>query len=562
MVKALSLMKEKGDEPVLKIKILSNIIVHQFCDILDYYLRSSGIACDISVGNYDNIIQDSSGIHKDEIVIIFWEAANTIDGFHYLANTMAGGALPGYSKKVRDEMRWVFDSLRFQKKVFMNVFHAMPFDDMIRLSPYELFVKDLNKWLYANQPDNFMLVDLTKIFARHGIEKLFDLRNFFSSKSLYSVEFYKLYSQRVIPMIKALTGRVKKVLVVDCDNTLWQGIVGEDGKDGIRISQPYRVVQSNIVELNSQGILICLCSKNNPGDVEDVLQNHPDMILGEEHIIIKKVNWTDKASNICSIAEELNLGLSSFVFLDDSPFEVNLVREQLPEVTALQVPGKLREYPLLAGKLHDLFFRFESSLEDGKKTRQYREQLSRESFKKTFSSVEDYLKSLEINLTIEKNKKALLARMAQMTQKTNQFNLTTIRYSEQDVENMLDSENVDIFTLSVKDKFGDSGVTGLAIFKTIGEYNEIDTLLLSCRILGRNIELVFINELIKTVEKPLIKSRYVPTPKNMQVCEFYEQVGFRLLTTQNGIKEYELRKSEYIYPNPIDYIKLANGREN
>ncbi len=556
IIKALSQMKEQDQPPVLKIKILSNIVVHQLPSILDYHLRSNGIPCSITVGNYDNIIQDASNTAKDEVVVLFWEAANVMDGFHYLANTMKSKEIGEYLQKVKREVSLVFNELKSQKKVLMNTFHPAPFDHSITVSAYELFTKELNTWLYANLPANFVPVDLTNIFMRHGVGKLFDLRNFYSSKALYSVDFFKSYSLQVAPMIKALTGWLKKVLVVDCDNTLWKGIVGEDGREGIKINHPYRSIQSVILELCSKGILICLCSKNNPGDVDDVLHNHPDMLIRDEHIIIKKVNWEDKAANIRSLARELNLGLSSFVFLDDSSFEVNLVKQQVPEVETLQVPHKTNEYTSFLAKLTDLFFRFESSTEDSSKTQQYREQINREHSKTSFSSIEDYLRSLEIHLTIEKNKEDLLPRVAQMTQKTNQFNLTTKRYTEQDIANMLDNRDIDIFTLSVRDKFGDSGVTGLAILKTNDEYEEIDTLLMSCRVLGRNIEWVFMNELISNVEKPLLKSQYIPTSKNMQVIEFYEQLGFRLVKSRDGVKEYELDKSTYRGTKVIDYITV------
>ena len=406
IIRELKKLKAQGEKPVLKIRILSNIIVHQLTDILDYCLRKNHMPCDIVIGNYDNIIQDAAGVSRDEVVILFWEAANIVDGFHYLVKNFDAPERQRYMEKIKDELSMVFNTLKDQKKVFINAFHSRPFDYGIIPGHYGEFVNQLNNWMVGTLPANFMMVDLTGIFMQIGLEQSFDLRNFYSSKALYSLGFFKLYSARLTPLIAALSGKIKKVLIVDCDNTLWGGVVGEDGVDGIKVSAPYMMVQSTMVELYKKGVLICLCSKNNPDDVREALEAHPNMVLKDEHILLKKVNWEDKVTNIQAIGEALNLGLSSFVFLDDSPFEINLVREQLPEVSVYQVPEKISEYPALMEEIARQFFRFASGDEDARKTKQYRVQAQRDEARKSFHSVEDYLRSLDLQITITKNSRA------------------------------------------------------------------------------------------------------------------------------------------------------------
>lgn len=556
IIQELKKMRSLNEPSIIKIRILSNIIVHQLVDILEFWLRKLDIPCEITLGNYDNIVQDAVDIPRDEVVILFWESANIVDGFHYLIRCMKTEEKIAHHEQVKKELLMVFNSLKNHKKVFFNLFHSKPFENTIKPEAFELFVGELNSWTRKNIPSNFKLIDLSPIFMKIGLDQCFDLRNFFSSKALYSIDFHKAYSSQITPMIAALTGRVKKALILDCDNTLWNGIVGEDGKEGIKITIPYLIAQSTIIDLYSKGVLICLCSKNNPDDVEEVLTSHEGMLLKNEHIVLKKINWQDKASNIKAIGKELNLGLNSFIFVDDSPFEANLISEQLPEVTVFQVPEKINDFPEIMAEVAHQFFRFEVSAEDLKKTEQYRLQAKRKEAEIAFQSIDDYLRSLELHLTIEKNNRQLVPRIAQMTQKTNQFNLTTKRYTEQDITHLMDNHQHEVYTLAVKDRFGDSGVTGLMIIENKETEVEIDTLLISCRILGRNIEWAFVDQIVKEIKKPILKAKFIPTQKNAQVSDFYDKLGFTLMALDNGIKSYQIRTSDYRLKTAIDYIKV------
>ena len=326
-------------------------------------------------------------------------------------------------------------------------------------------------------------------------------------------------------------------------------------------SKFYHLVQRIAVFLSKRGVIVGLCSKNNEQDVLDVLRNHKDMILKEDHIVIKKVNWIDKANNLRAIASELNIGIDSLVFVDDSNFEINLIKEQVPEIYTIQVPASISDYPNLILKNVYKYFNFDLNTVDAKKTELYKKQFERENSKAAFSSLEDYLVSLEIQLSLVKNDKAHAPRIAQLTQKTNQFNLTTCRYTEIQVDQYIADKNYEVYAMFVKDKFGDNGLTGVCILKedeTDPKNVIIDSLLMSCRIIGRNIEFVYVSHIIKDLANKgyqKILAEYIPTKKNTQVENFYDKIGFSIIENIDGVKHYKLNIADF-EPTSIDYIKI------
>ena len=364
-------------------------------------------------------------------------------------------------------------------------------------------------------------------------------------------------------------GVAKKAIIFDCDNTLWGGIVGEDGEDAIELSPDtsngviFQEIQYIALSLTQKGIILGLCSKNNSQDVDDVISNHPNIILRDKDIAIKKVNWCDKVTNLKNISAELNIGLDSIVFVDDSPFEINLVKEQLPEVTILLVPQKLYEYPKMLRDNLGLFYDLSHTNEDSNKTEMYKVQELREREKNNskFSTIDDYLTSLKICMTIYKNEDSLVPRIAQITQKSNQFNLTTKRYTENQIRNMMISPYYDIYSFSVKDKFGDSGVTGICIINKKNTDVKIDSFTISCRVIGRNIEYVFMDYIVNSLSKNdivYVKSSYYRTNKNDQVKNFYDNCSFDLIYSNDLEKEYHLSLNKYSN-SKIKYIEVVKS---
>ena len=554
-----------------EIRVLSNIITSQLNEILEYTLRMNTVPAIVRSGDYDNIVQDSLKNNDSNAVIIFWELCNIIDGLQFKIELLNVDQLDEILEKTKSEIDLVLKNLEKTALVIINKFTSLHFSCLnIMKNNFDMLADQLNQYLENKISVNVRLVDLEKVIASVGVGKSLNERYYYSSKALYTVDFFKAYAKYVKPFIMSANGKAKKALIFDCDNTLWKGILGEDGFDNIEMSLRtkdgaiFSEIQSIALDLNKQGILIGLCSKNNPGDVDEVIETHHDMQLRNEHITVNKSNWSDKVYNLTNISQELNIGLDSLVFVDDSSFEVNLIKEQLPEITVLQVPERLHEYPRMLRENLNLFYNLSSTSEDRKKIKMYKQQIKRESIKKEFSDIEDYLASLELKMTIYQDDETIIPRMSQMCQKTNQFNLTTKRYTEGNIKSFIENEAIKVIAFSVSDKFGDSGVTGLCIINFHDETQtaEIDTLLMSCRIIGRNIEYAFIDNIIERVKEKnvnVIKAQYIKTQKNEQVKEFYDQCSFCLDDESNYVRNYTLVVDKY-EPKQLNYIEIINEK--
>jgi FkbH-like protein len=333
--------------------------------------------------------------------------------------------------------------------------------------------------------------------------------------------------------IAARHGASAKIAAVDLDGVLWGGVVGEAGLRGIELGEEgvglaFQDFQRELLRLRDLGILLALCSKNNPSDAHEILERHPGMVLRREHFAAERINWHDKATNLHELAVELDLGIGSFVFLDDNPIERGWVRQALPEVLVPELPDDPVERPAM---LRDMpcFQRIVLTDADRGRAADYQAERSRRVFAKTAASFEDFLASLEQQATIEPVSDASLARAAQLCQRTNQFNLTTRRHDAAELERMLGEDDTELYTLAVGDRFSDSGITGLAILRFSHDEAEIDTFLMSCRILGRRLEdvlLAFLAERAEARGARFLVGRFTHTAKNAQVADFYSERGF------------------------------------
>ena len=553
------------------ITILSNIVVHQIKEILEYPLRGEGINANVDIGDYDNIVQDSKKYQDSNAIIIFWELCNIIDNLHYKIEFLDKDQFNEILKKTKTEIDFVLRNLQKTSLVLINKFTALSFSSLnIRKNKFEELADQLNQHLEKKIPANVRVVELEKVVANIGLGKSLDLRYFYSSKALYTVDFFKAYAEYIKPLVMSVNGKAKKALIFDCDNTLWKGTLGEDGFDNIEMSSKtkdgaiFAEIQAISLALNKQGVLIGLCSKNNPEDVDEVIKSHSDMQLSSEHITINKSNWSDKVANLKEIVDELNIGLDSLVFIDDSSFEVNLIKEQLPEITVLQVPKELHEYPKMLRENIGLFYNFSFTAEDRTKKEMYNQQANREAVKKEFIDIGDYLASLELKMIILKNDQSIIPRISQLSQKTNQFNLTAKRYTEGDIENFINDPSSTVYGFSVSDKFGDSGVTGLSIVTVnqTTETAEIDSFLMSCRVIGRNIEYAFLDYIIQNIKEKkirVLKAKFNKAQKNDQVKEFYDKCSFILTKSTDSVRHYNLDINNY-EPNRLNYIEIVDEK--
>lgn len=377
------------------------------------------------------------------------------------------------------------------------------------------------------------LLDYDSLVARYGRMGWHDERKWQTVRMPIASSHLVHLADEWLRFLHPLSGKVAKALVVDLDNTLWGGIIGEDGMDGIRIGAEhpgswYRDLQRVILDFYGCGILLAICSKNNPDDAMEVLDKHPGMILRRQHFAAMRVNWQDKAQNLREIANELNIGIDALAFLDDNPVERERIRAALPEVAVLDLPSDPSRY---AAALRDcgLFERLSLSEEDKQRGIYYAAQRERTELETTCASKEDFLRSLQQEVEIAAADAKSLARVAQLTQKTNQFNVTTRRYKEQEIAQMVSASNCRVVSVRVRDRYGDNGLVGVAITRDSANSREIDSFLLSCRVIGRTVETAVLSYLAEDARRrglTRMQGWFLPTKKNAPASDFYAQHGF------------------------------------
>ena len=551
-----NILNEKlKNEDKLELKVLTNITLHQLKPVLEYSLNSNEIFSTLEIGEYDNIVKESLEI-AGEIPIVFWELCNLSDSFVFEIESFDVEKVKRLKTKIIEDLNSIFKNLSGCKAVIFNKFSHLAYTaEIYERSNYQIFVEELNSYLIENKPKNFDLVEIDKLIAINSIEKCFNFRDYHNNKSLYTVKFFKSYAKILQPILGALSGRAKKCIVLDCDNTLWSGIIGEDGlselkfgEDAIGEGKYFYFSQLLLKSLKEKGVLLCLASKNNYSDVEEFfLANKDKLKLNFNDYIVKKINWNNKHENIAQIAKELNVGLDSILFIDDSDFELNLVKGFLPDISTFQVPVNLFEYPRLLIGIKNLFYKKSLTKEDQQKHLMYRQNLKRDEKKSKYKDIDDYLKSLKIRIELSTYAPEKIERLSQLTLKTNQFNLSTKRYEITDLDNFRKAETNHLISMGVLDLFGDFGTTGLCLVKFESNFASVDTFMMSCRILGRKIEITFLHEILKfifdqTNNTEYVVFRFTPSKKNKAIKDFLETTDSKLEVLDNGSIEYIFEK--------------------
>ncbi|MGE0821934.1 MAG: HAD-IIIC family phosphatase [Candidatus Binatia bacterium] len=384
------------------------------------------------------------------------------------------------------------------------------------------------------------VLDYDALVARHGYLAWHDEQKWLTLRMPIAAAKLVYMSKEWQRVLQTLAGSVCKVLVTDLDNTLWGSVVGEVGIDGIQVGPEYpgclyRNLQRVMLDLHRRGVLLAICSKNNHSDAVAVLDHHPGMLLRPEHFAAVRINWEDKAQNLREIADELNVGIEALAFVDDNPGERDRVRTALPEVTVIDLPDNPHGYAQ-AVRESFVFERLTLSAEDRDRGRYYSEQRQRRAFARSALSLEEFYRSLQQKVTVATPTPETAGRVAQLTQKTNQWNLTTRRYSVQQINEMMGSPTWNVYAVRVQDRFGDNGVVGVMILHNGGVTWEIDTFLLSCRIIGRTVEtalLAFAVEQARGAGACYLQGWFLPTPKNAPAKLFYPQHNFTDIVERN-----------------------------
>ena len=554
--------------PNFSITVLRNITLEPAEIYWKYLAYKLGYKATVQWGRYDRIL-DEAIEGKDDLfgpnvnfILVFMKLENLSSG---LARNFAGLNDQQIDAEINRTNNYVIEVLEriHQKTQVPILWHGFEIpsypagvmcDGQLKKG-HASTIGHLNECLKESlqKTSDAYFVSLNRILSRLGHKSYYDSRLWHIGQLPYTLEGLYEIAVEDFKWIRAIKGKNKKCLVLDCDNVLWGGIIGEDGLTGIKLDKTYPgsmyyEFQQEVLNLYHQGILIALCSKNNEEDVFEVFEKHPDMLLKREHIVTAKINWRNKAENLKQIAEDLNLGLDSLVMIEDSPFEAGLIRRFLPEVEVLEFNAeKPFEYRNILASC-GLFETLISSKEDQARTRMYQTETRRKEIKREAVSLEDYYKTLEMELAIHLADDFSVPRLAQLTQRTNQFNFTTRRYTESDVRKFQKDSLADILYIRLKDKFGDSGIVGVCILKYKDQKAVIDTFLLSCRVLGRAVEKVFLKQAFCLAQKKECTSvigEYYPTPKNVQVKDFYPSQGFEMIDTneKNILRfQYQLNK--------------------
>ena len=429
-------------------------------------------------------------------------------------------------------------------------------------TPFSL--KDMAQMFNSGLKKEFLPTERLFIYDFNGFVSYFGGKNIFDYKLYFLADVQVNFShlpalaEELMGFVKAEAGLAKKCLVLDLDNTLWGGIVGEDSFENIKLgpespSNVFWEFQKYILALNQRGIILAVNSKNNPEDALRVIREHPYMVLREEHFACLKINWQDKATNLKEIANELNIGLDSLVFIDDDPLNRQLVKERLPEVLVVDLPDDPSYFTQTLKELNE-FNVFQITEEDYHRGRMYTQDRQRKEFEVKSGDFDEFLAKLNLKVEIKKADAFTVPRISQLTLKTNQFNLTTRRYQEEEIRRFAGLEDYLVFSVKVEDKFGDSGIVGVAIIKKMAEGWLIDNFLLSCRIIGRNIEKAMLYHIIDLVKKDgaqRVVGEYIATAKNAPCSKMYEENGFD--KAKDGLFVFETNKS-FLCPEYIEMI--------
>jgi FkbH-like protein len=533
-----------------RVALLRSFTVEPLVPLLRAAAFASGIALDVQPGDFNTYAQEmldgESPLYQfDPQVVIL--AVQTRDITPELWDRYADLSPPEVEAAVdraADTLRDLVRAFRARSRAHLIV-HAFdppltPADGVLdgqRGSGQVAAIRRLNTRLQqlTGEHAGVYLLDYESLVARFGRARWYDEAKWISARLPLSSDALIELVGEWLRFLHPLVGRVCKVLVTDLDQTIWGGVVGEDGFDGIQIGPEgdgaaYRSLQRALLDLHHRGILLAISSKNNPDEAMEVLERHPGMLLRPHHFAAMRVDWGDKAESLRAIAAELNVGTEALAFLDDNPVERARVRAELPEVTVIDIPDDPIGYAR-AVRDHPVFERLTLVEEDRQRTRYYALQQQRAALERQVVSVEDFYRSLQMEVDVRPVGARTVARVAQLTQKTNQFNLTTRRYSEQQLADLLSQPGWQLFALRVRDRFGDNGLVGAAFLRCAEGGCEIDSFLLSCRVIGRTVETAFLSVLAASARAAgatSLRGWFLPTKKNAPAGGFYRQHGFQV----------------------------------
>jgi FkbH-like protein len=531
----------------IRLAILGGFTTHQLRDLVELFLFAAGISADVYESDYgvfrQEILDPNSGLHQFQPNVVFlathWRNVGRWPALSDSAEAV-GGLLDA---EYRDwAALWQMLHERLGAQVLQNNFDAPSWrtlanHEMRHAAAHARFIADLNRALAEGAPSFVTIHDVDAIASNAGRRAWGDERFFLHAKMPCAPEYLVDYAHSVASLLAAQRGLSRKCLVLDLDNTIWGGVIGDDGLGGIRIgegdaeSESFLAFQRYVKALQTRGVILAVCSKNDERTAREVFEQHPDMILKLDDISCFIANWTDKATNLRGIAKQLNIGLDSLVFVDDNPAERSIIRQLVPEVAVPEISTDPIDF-VAAIERHRYFQVASLGSEDFKRTEYYRSNAERAQIEATAGGIDEFLRSLEMTSVIGPIQPQTLERSTQLINKSNQFNLTTRRRNVAEIQALSQSPDWTTTTVTLTDRFGENGLISVVLARAQQDELEIDTWVMSCRVLKRGLERFLLNHLCDEASKRglrYITGQYIPTARNGLVRDHFAELGFECI---------------------------------
>ncbi|NET79021.1 MULTISPECIES: HAD-IIIC family phosphatase [Okeania] len=574
-------IKKLSQKPEFKIAYLGNYTIEPLPSYVNVFSVSEGIIAGEYIGSYQQYFQEllnpNSPLinYNPDLIYLDISLRELQPKIYYEYSSLS-------LDERKNSLNFIISHISDWLKVAVNQTSAnILISNFLQPNFYQTGIADLNQeygesefYLELNlellrllkKESRVHLFDIERLASRFGKEQVQNAKMYYIAKMEWRENFLPTIARELIRYIKAIKGYTKKCLVLDLDNTLWGGVVGEEGVMGIKIgqgdpvSEAFLEFQRKIKTIKDRGILLAICSKNNINDALEAFEKRPEMPLKKSDFSAMEINWERKHENLQKIASTLNIGTDSLVFIDDNPAECSLVTQMMPEVKTILLPSDPATYSGLLDQLNE-FEKIQILQDDLSKATQYIQNKQREDHKQQIGDMTSYLQSLGTEIKIWEATEEDLPRVHQLFSKTNQFNLTTIRYSMAEVEEFFRDGNYDLTVVSAHDNFGEIGIIALYLVDLREKpYLLIDSLIMSCRAMGRGIETAIVNHLktkyLTNYPEIQLSATYIPTKKNKPVVDFFEQQGFEVVEKEEtGTKKYIL-KSESAKLIDSSWIKI------
>jgi len=542
-------LKINDNDKKIRIALLSSFTINGIEETCRVKCAERNIECQTYLAGYNqyfqNMLNDQSDLYKfsPDLTFLLLDTRSILGNLFHFPYSISSSERTAFIETKFKELSNLINTFtkKTNSKLIVTNFSIPSF------SPYGIsetkqeyglksMIIDLNNKLESEfmQNESVYIYDFNSFVAKFGENNVFDFKQYFFGDIKVCLDYIPHLVNDLMAYVIASLGLGKRCIVLDLDNTLWGGIVGEDGFDGIKLGNTppgnaYQEFQRVLLSLYQRGVLLAINSKNNPEDALKVINEHPDMILKKEHFACLKINWDDKVTNMKEIAEELNFGLDYMVFFDDDPVNREFVKTRLPQVLTVDLPKDPSQYSKILQNMSE-FNTLSITEEDTKRGKMYLEQQQRKQFESSATNLEDFLKELNLKVSILPADQFTIPRISQLTLKTNQFNLTTHRYQEEEIREFVQNNQFLVGCAQVEDKFGDNGITGVFIVKkdTPKQWT-LDTFLLSCRVMGRDVEKAIISHIVKKAKEngvERIRAQYIQTQKNKPVESFLPDCGF------------------------------------